>query len=244
MFRTDDCNKSGTLKKNRILNQLAYLHMCMRRIRSHERNYISYASDEEVRDRYITKMSRMNHQSSDLSQNTGTQISANAFYAGIVDSLKPLQVRAGQIQSQEIKDQASRILQWEQSERPVLRDHAVGMKRTMQLLAKEEAALKLRVANLENSSVRNCPGTSTGFNVIRSRVDTCGRPLETEALKSERDRLATALRKFDADIASAKAEIAMNTRKDEIEIWETKLVAMQVGGYDCFFLVVLIGYFH
>jgi phosphoenolpyruvate-protein kinase (PTS system EI component) len=107
----------------------------------------------------------------------------------------------------------------------------------MQLLAKEEAVLKQRVANLENSSIRNCPGTSTGFNVIRSRVDTCGRPLETEALRKERERLATALRKFDAEIASAKAEIATNTRKDEIEIWETKLVAMQVGDVCCFCFV-------
>ncbi len=185
--------------------------------------------NEELSEGHITKMSSQNHQSGDLPQNRGTQVSANAFYAGIVDSLRPLQVRAGQIQSQAMKDQASRIVEWEQSERPVLRDHAVGMKRTMQLLAKEEAVLKQRVANLESSSVRNCPGTSTGFNVIRSRVDTCGRPLETEALKSERERLAAALRKFDVEIASAKAEIATNTRKDEIEIWETKLVAMQVS---------------
>lgn len=174
-------------------------------------------------------MSQKSHPSGDLPSRNGSHTSANTFYAGIVDSLKPFQVRASQIQSQAVKDQACRIAEWEQSERPVLRDHAVGMKRTMQLLAKEEAVLKQRVANLESTSVRNCPGTSTGFNVIRSRVDTCGRPLETEALKRERERLAVALRKFDADIASAKAEIACNNRRDEIEIWETKLVAMQVG---------------
>lgn len=170
-------------------------------------------------------------QKNDLVSDKGPHISANAFYAGIVDSLKPLQVRSCQLQSQTEKDQAARIVEWEQSERPVLRDLAVGMKRTMQLLAKEEAILKQRVSNLESSSIRNCPGTSTGFNVIRSRVDTCGRPLETEALKAERERLASALRKFDADIASSKAEIASNNRTDEIEIWETKLVALQVGGF-------------
>lgn len=147
----------------------------------------------------------------------------------IMDSLRPLLVRASQIQTQAVKDQGARVLRWEQSERSVLRDHAVGMKQTMQLLAKEEAVLKQRVAQLEMSSVKNCPGTSTGFNVIRSRVDGCGRPLETDALRRERDRLATALRRFDAEIASAKAEIACNERKDEVEIWETKLVAMQVG---------------
>ena len=109
----------------------------------------------------------------------------------------------------------------------------MGMKRAMQVLAKEEGALKTRISNLETSTVRNCPSTRTGFNVIRSRVDGCGRPLETEALRRERDRLAGALCKFDAEIASAKAEIGMllgssrGNKAEEVEIWETKLVAMQ-----------------
>eukprot|EP00889_Picochlorum_renovo_P004243 jgi/Picre1/31273/NNA_006627.t1 len=140
--------------------------------------------------------------------------------ATVVDAVRPLQVRASQIQSQAVKDQESRVQRWEHSEKPVLRDHAMGLKETMQLLAKEEVVLKQRVSDLETSTVRNHPGTSTGFNVIRSRVDSCGKPLETESLKKERDRLLAALRKFDAEIASAKAEIATYGE------W-TKLVAMQ-----------------
>ena len=126
-----------------------------------------------------------------------------------------------------------RVAEWEQIERPVLWEHAIGMKRAMQVLAKEEETLQARISNLETSTVRNCPSTRTGFNVIRSRVDGCGRPLETEALRRERDRLAGTLCKFDAEIASAKAEIgsllgsARGNRAEEVEIWETKLVAMQ-----------------
>ena len=158
---------------------------------------------------------------------------ANAFYAQVVDSLRPLQVRASNIQAAEARDQATRVAEWEQIERPVLWEHAIGMKRAMQVLAKEEGALQARISNLETSTVRNCPSTRTGFNVIRSRVDGCGRPLETEALRRERDRLAGALCKFDAEIASAKAEIgvllgsARGNKAEEVEIWETKLVAMQ-----------------
>jgi hypothetical protein len=158
---------------------------------------------------------------------------ANAFYAQVVDSLRPLQVRASNIQAAEARDQAARVAEWEEIERPVLWEHAIGMKRAMQVLAKEEGALQARISNLETSTVRNCPSTRTGFNVIRSRVDGCGRPLETEALRRERDRLAGALCKFDAEIASAKAEIGLllgstrGNKAEEVEIWETKLVAMQ-----------------
>eukprot|EP00890_Picochlorum_soloecismus_P005506 jgi/Picsp_1/5957/NSC_03313-R1_hypothetical protein CHLNCDRAFT_56574 [Chlorella variabilis] len=142
-------------------------------------------------------------------------------------ALRPLKVRAFQLQKQATLDQESRLLRWEQSERPVLRDHALGLKETMQLLSREEEQLQQRVANLSASTVQNCPGTSTGFNVIRSRVDSCGRPLEMEALRNERERLKTALHKFEVEIANAKAEILANQKRDEVEIWETKLVAMQ-----------------
>lgn len=143
-------------------------------------------------------------------------------------ALRPLKVRAFQLQKQATLEHESRVLRWEQSERPVLRDHALGLKETMQLLSREEEQLQQRVANLSASTVQNCPGTSTGFNVIRSRVDSCGRPLEMEALRNERERLITALHKFEVEIANAKAEISANQRRDEVEIWETKLVAMQV----------------
>jgi len=143
-------------------------------------------------------------------------------------ALRPLKVRAFQLQTQAAVEKESRILRWEQSERPVLRDHALGLKETMQLLSREEEQLQQRVASLSASTVQNYPGTSTGFNVIRSRVDSCGRPLEMEALRNERERLKTALHQFEVEIANAKAEISANQRKDEVEIWETKLVAMQV----------------
>ena len=158
---------------------------------------------------------------------------ANEFYNSIVDSLRPLQARARNIESQQAGDQLQRVHQWEQVERPVLWEHAVGMKEAMNVLLRETEALKGRVSSLSVGGVVNCPGTRTGFNVIRSRVDGCGRPLETEVLRKERERLGVALCKFDADIAQAKAEIGVLlmsdrvNRQEEVEIWETKLVAMQ-----------------
>ena len=148
---------------------------------------------------------------------------------GGLEGLRPLQTRAYQLQDQALHEQEGRLKRWEQSERPVLRDHALGMKQTLNVLGKEEAILRQRVSNLETSTVKNCPGTSTGFNVIRARVDNCGKPLETESLRRERDRLKASMHKIEAEIANAKAEIAANRRGEEVEIWETKLVAMQVG---------------
>ena len=158
---------------------------------------------------------------------------ANEFYNTIVDSLRPLQVRAANIQAQQVDESVARVGQWEAVERPVLWEHAVGMKEAMSVLMREAETLKARVEGLEVGGVRNCPGTRTGFNVIRSRVDGCGRPLETEVLRKERERLGVALCKFDAEIAQAKAEIGVllsserPTAQEEVEIWETKLVAMQ-----------------
>jgi len=158
---------------------------------------------------------------------------ANEFYNSIVDSLRPLQARARNIESQQAGDQLQRVHQWEQVERPVLWEHAMGMKEAMNVLLREMEALKGRVSSLSVGGVVNCPGTRTGFNVIRSRVDGCGRPLETDVLRKERERLGVALCKFDAEIAQAKAEIGVLlmsdrlNRQEEVEIWETKLVAMQ-----------------
>ena len=145
------------------------------------------------------------------------------------DALGPLRVRAQQLQVQATKERDAALQRWSQSEKPVLKEHATGMKQTMQLLAKEEAALQQRVASLTATTVRNHPGTSTGFNVIRARVDAFGRPLSTEALKAERERLRRNLDTLDVEIAGAKAEITQHRRTEEEEIWETKLVALQVS---------------
>ena len=143
-------------------------------------------------------------------------------------ALGPIRVRAQQLQLQAVREREQAVQRWSQSEKPVLKEHAAGMKQTMQLLAKEETLLQQRVASLTASTVRNHPGTSTGFNVIRSRVDSFGRPLATEALMAERDRLRKTLATLDVQIAGAKAEITQHRRSEEAEIWETKLVALQV----------------
>ncbi|KAH7615566.1 hypothetical protein Ndes2526B_g09687 [Nannochloris sp. 'desiccata'] len=144
-----------------------------------------------------------------------------------LSALAPLRVRAQQLQVQATRDRDDALQRWSQSEKPVLKEHAAGMKQTMQLLAKEEEALQHRVLNLSASTVKNNPGTSTGFNVIRARVDAFGRPLSTEALQAERDRLRRTLDTLDFDIAGAKAEINQHRRSEEADIWETKLVALQ-----------------
>ena len=145
-----------------------------------------------------------------------------------IEALAPLRVRAAQLQAQALREREAAIARWTHSEKPVLKEAATGLKQTMQLLAKEEAALQARVSSLAASTVRNHPGTSTGFNVIRARVDACGRPLATEALRAERDRLKRTLDTLDLEIAGAKSEITQHRRSEEAEIWETKLVALQV----------------
>jgi len=145
-----------------------------------------------------------------------------------VAALGPLKARAYQLQVHMQNERAARLKRWEQSEKTILKEHAAGLKETMKLLGREEAALQQRVANLASKSVRNHPGTSTGFNVIRARVDAFGKPLPTEALRAERDRLKRSLAKIEVDIANAKAEITQHRRLEEAEIWETKLVALQV----------------
>jgi hypothetical protein len=142
-------------------------------------------------------------------------------------ALAPLRVRAQQLQSQAAREQEAGLHRWEQSERPVLKEHAAGMKDTLQLLLREHDALRKRVAGLEASSVRNHPGTTTGFNVIRARTDAVGQPLTTEALKNEKERLLRTVDTLEVEIAAAKAEIMLHRRSDEHDIWETKLVALQ-----------------
>ncbi len=63
----------------------------------------------------------------------------------------------------------------------------------------------------------------------RARVTSDGRPLPTDELRVERDRLTTALNQLAIDIAAAKAEIQSQRRAEEIEIWETQLVALQAS---------------
>jgi hypothetical protein len=152
-----------------------------------------------------------------------------------LSALVPLRVRAQQLQVQATRERDAALQRWSQSEKPVLKEHAAGMKQTMQLLTKEEEALQHRVSNISASTVKNNPGTSTGFNVIRARVDAFGRPLSTEALQVERDRLRRTLDTLDFDIAGAKAEINQHRRSEEADIWETKLVALQVRYTSCIF---------
>jgi len=151
-----------------------------------------------------------------------------AAFADALAALGPLRVRAQQLQLQASKEQDAALQRWEQSERPVLKEHAAGMKDTLQLLAREEAALQQRVAGLSTTTVKNNPGTSTGFNVIRARVDAFGKPLTTDVLRTERARLLLTIDKLEVEIAGAKAEITQHRRFEEVEIWETKLVALQV----------------
>jgi hypothetical protein len=144
------------------------------------------------------------------------------------EALEPLRARARELQLQSIKEQDSALQRWIASEKPVLREHAHGLKESMTVLTKEEALLKDRVSNLSTNAVPNQPGITTGFNVIRSRTDAAGQPLSIDALKTERTRLSAAVEKLNIDLAAARAEITDQTRRcEEQEIWETKLVALQ-----------------
>jgi hypothetical protein len=144
-----------------------------------------------------------------------------------LEASRPLRVRALQLQQQAARERAAALARWEQSEKPVLREHAAGLAEALAVLAREEEALRARMAATASSAVPSHPGTSTGFNVIRARADAAGRPLDTGALRAERDRLARALNALSAEIAGAKAEITGGRRAEELEIWETKLVALQ-----------------
>lgn len=144
------------------------------------------------------------------------------------EALEPLRARARELQLQSIKEQDSALQRWIASEKPVLKEHAHGLKESMTVLTKEEALLKDRVSNLSTNAVPNQPGITTGFNVIRSRTDAAGQPLSIDALKIERTRLSAAVEKLNIDLAAARAEITDQTRRcEEQEIWETKLVALQ-----------------
>lgn len=144
------------------------------------------------------------------------------------DELEPLIARAKELQSQSIREQEAALQRWIVSEKPVLKEHAQGLKESMSILAKEETVLQESVDQFSTAAVPNHPGTTTGFNVIRSRIDTFGRPLSMEALYSEKERLTKALEKLNIDLASARSEITTQKRRwEEQEIWETKLVALQ-----------------
>ena len=149
-------------------------------------------------------------------------------YKDALAALGPLRVRVHQLQLQASREHEAAVQRWQQSEKPVLKEHAAGMKETLAVLAREEAALRRRVDGFAASSVPNHPGTSTGFNVIRARVDACGQPLATDALRAERDRLVKTIDILEVEVASAKAEIMQHRRHEELDIWETKLVALQV----------------
>lgn len=142
-------------------------------------------------------------------------------------AITPLRMRARELQQQAVQDGEAALRRWEQSERPVLKEHATGMRDTLHVLTKEHEVLRQRVAELTPMSIRNHPGTSTGFNVIRARTDDKGKPLAMDELRAERDRLLRTLDSLEVDIAAVKAEIMAARRSEEHDIWETKLVALQ-----------------
>lgn len=142
-------------------------------------------------------------------------------------AIAPLRLHATELQQRAVTEHEAALKRWEQSERPVLKEHASGMRDTLQVLMKEHDSLRNRIASMSSTSVRNHPGTSTGFNVIRSRTDSMGQPLSTEELRKEKERLSRSLDSLEVDIAAVKAEIMADRRSEEHDIWETKLVALQ-----------------
>lgn len=151
-----------------------------------------------------------------------------------VEGIGPLVERARQLQAIARHERDSNLKRWQQSEKPVLKDHAIGLKDRLKVLSKEEAKVQSQIQKLSTSSVKNNPGTSTGFNIIRSKVDRLGRPLPTESLRAERESLIQRFNKVEVAISNAKAEIVGPHRDEENDILETKLVALQVRPYSVF----------
>lgn len=145
-----------------------------------------------------------------------------------VEGIGPLVERARQLQALARHERETSLRRWQQSEKPVLKDHALGLRDCLKVLSKDEAKLQSQIQKLSNVSVKNNPGTSTGFNIIRSKVDLQGRPLPTESLRAERESLLQRLNRVEVAISNAKAEIVGPHREEENDILETKLVALQV----------------
>lgn len=91
-------------------------------------------------------------------------------------------------------------------------------------------AQQARVRNLSAAGTEAAQErVHSGFNVIRARVTSDGKSWPTADLRAEHERLTNALNQLAIDIAAAKAEIKSQRRAEEVEIWETQLVALQVG---------------
>lgn len=148
-------------------------------------------------------------------------------------TMLPLRDRAAALYAAAKERTQAEQQRWQQSEKPVLKQYARGLKETLALQHQALAAQQAKVASLAAAGGGDA-GVHTGFNVIRARVTSDGRPFPTEELKAERERLARALNQLAIDVAAAKAEIQGQRRKEEVDIWETQLVALQVGaGWGC-----------
>ena len=145
-------------------------------------------------------------------------------------ALQPLRCRSHQLQAQQRAAADKGVAHWAHVERPGLKEHARSLKDTLAILTDEEKVLRQRVEALATRQLGSDPSVSTGFNVIRSRTDGAGQPLSLEELQAERQRLLQALTNLSDQIATAKAEITRQRRRDDQEIWETQLVALQVRG--------------
>lgn len=151
-----------------------------------------------------------------------------------MDPLAPLRAHAAQLTATAQRERAAALHTYESSTRPALKEHAASLKESLAILMGEEAALRERVAALASQAVAGAdPAVRTGFNVIRARTGADGQALPTEELREERQRLVDALGALGRQLEDAKAEVLRHAgrgRREEQEIWETQLVALQVGG--------------
>lgn len=146
----------------------------------------------------------------------------------LADALEPLRARCMQLMAQLKASQERAVAQYAHSERPGLKDHARSLRDTLAILTAEEAQLTARLEAMASRKLPSDPSVSTGFNVISSgHTDRSGAPLSLEELRRERARLVDALAALNAQIATAKAELTRQRRKEDAEIWETQLVALQ-----------------
>lgn len=140
----------------------------------------------------------------------------------------PLRDRAAGLYAAAREHAAGQHAQFVQGERANLKQYAKGLKQALDLQQQGLAAQQAKVEAL--AAQPDAPAAvHAGFNVIRARVTADGRPLPTDELTRERERLTAALNQLAIDIAAAKAEIKSQRRVEEVEIWETQLVALQVS---------------
>ena len=71
------------------------------------------------------------------------------------------------------------------------------------------------------------------MSYVQSRAGQDGKPLPTESLMAERDRLVEALATLDGQIAGARSDLQALARSDEQELCESRLIILQVGRRHC-----------